>query len=130
MSQGRSVLVVEDDQDARDTMEEILLADGFEVDTAADGDKALRKIQDKRYDLAIVDLMLPDSDGVLLRGRIQKTDPELSSRLIFTTGFTTQRDVVAYLTHAGSAFLAKPFRPNELIDAVRRSLAPEEEEEK
>ena len=130
MSQGRSVLVVEDDQDARDTMEEILLADGFEVDTAADGDKALRKIQDKRYDLAIVDLMLPDSDGVLLRGRIQKTDPELSSRLIFTTGFTTQRDVVAYLTQAGSAFLAKPFRPNELIDAVRRSLAPEEEEEK
>jgi DNA-binding response OmpR family regulator len=123
----KRILVVEDDEFTRDTMRETLLADGFEVDTAAAGQAALEKIRQHRYDAAVVDLMLPDSDGVLLRQRIEKDDPLLSTRVIFTTGFTDQPTVLEYLRRAGSAFVPKPFRPGDLLDAVHRSLRGDED---
>lgn len=118
----KRVLIVEDDGPTSATMRETLLTWGFDVDTASDGSLALEKIREKRYDVAILDLMLPDSDAVLLQQRIQQSDPSLSSRLIFTTGFTDQQAVVEYLRRAGRGFLAKPFRPMELIEAVRKVL--------
>ena len=84
---------------------------------------ALRKIQATHYDLAILDLMLPDADGVLLQTKIRQTDPELSERVIFTTGYTDQASVLEFLRRQGKAFLGKPFAPSQLIDAVQRSLA-------
>jgi DNA-binding response OmpR family regulator len=128
MSQVRRVLVVEDDRDTRTTMEEALIAGGFDVDTAGDSGTALRKIGATRYDLAIVDLMLPDLDGVLLRNRIEQADERLSRHLIFTTGFTDQPAVVAFLRRAGRGFLAKPFGAEDLLRAVERSLVPEQDE--
>lgn len=127
MPQVRRVLVVEDDRDTRTIMEEALVAGGFDVDTAADSSTALRKIGTTRYDLAVVDLMLPDLDGLLLRNKIEQTDSRLARRLVFTTGFTDQPAVVAFLRHAGRAFLAKPFHAEDLLLAVERSLAAAEE---
>ena len=89
---------------------------------------ALRKIASTRYDLAIIDLMLPDLDGVVLQGKIQQTDPALSNRLIFTTGYTDRRPILEYLRRQGKAFLGKPFGVQELMDAVRISLADDGEE--
>jgi DNA-binding response OmpR family regulator len=118
----KRILVVEDDEPTRITMQETLAAGGFDVDTAAGGQAAMEKIRHNRYDAAVVDLMLPDSDGVLLRQRIEADDPALSNRVIFTTGFTDQPTVLEYLRRAGSAFVPKPFRPGDLLDAVHRSL--------
>ena len=118
----KRVLVIEDDGPTSVTMRETLLAWGFDVDTASDGSLALEKIRKNRYDVAILDLMLPDSDGVLLQQKIQHSDPTLSLRLIFTTGFTDQQTVVNYLKRTGRCFLAKPFRPMDLIEAVRKAL--------
>ena len=119
----KRVLVVDDDPDTRTVIEETLEADGYDVDTASDGGMALRKIRSARYDLAIVDLMLPDADGVVLQGQIRAADPELSRRLIFTTGYTDRPMVLAYLRRMGRAFLGKPFQAEELLAAVRSSLA-------
>jgi DNA-binding response OmpR family regulator len=117
------VLVVDDDPDTRAVIARTLEADGFDVDTACDSGMALRKIRSARYDLAIVDLMLPDTDGVVLQAQIQDTDPQLSRRLIFTTGYTDRPVVLRYLRRMGRAFLGKPFKAGDLIDAVRTSLA-------
>jgi DNA-binding response OmpR family regulator len=118
----KRILVVEDDRPTSVAMQEALAAWGFHVDTAHDGSVALEKIRENHYDVAILDLMLPDSDGVLLRQKIQASDPSLSTRVIFTTGFTDQPTVVEYLRRSGSAFVAKPFRPGDLLDAVRAAL--------
>ena len=74
----KRVLVVDDDRDIRTIIEETLVAGGYDVDTATDSGMALRKIETTHYDLAIVDLMLPDIDGVMLQGKIRVEDPELS----------------------------------------------------
>lgn len=87
----------------------------------------MEKISQNRYDVAILDLMLPDSDGVLLRQKIRSSAPGRSMRVIFTTGFTDQPAVVEYLRHSGNAFVAKPFRPAELIDAVYSALGDGQE---
>jgi len=120
---SKRILVVEDDGPTSVTMVETLAASGFLVDTAADGEVAMEKIRRNHYDLAILDLMLPDSDGVLLRQKIRSSAPGLSNRVIFTTGFTDQPAVVEYLRRSGSAFVAKPFGAAELIDAVRSTLS-------
>jgi DNA-binding response OmpR family regulator len=122
---SKRILVVEDDGPTSEAMAEILAASGFLVDTAANAERALEKIRHNRYDVAILDLMLPDSDGVLLRQKIHSTSPAHSPRVIFTTGFTDQPTVVEYLRRSGNAFVAKPFRPAELIDAVHSALGDE-----
>ena len=122
MSLVKRVLVVEDDRDTRAVIEETLVAGGYDVDTASDSGMALRKVETTRYDLAVVDLMLPDLDGVMLQARIRKIDRQLADRLIFTTGFTDRPAVVGYLRHQGLAFLGKPFHPDQLIEVVRRAL--------
>jgi len=123
MKQVRRVLVVEDDRDTRTMVEEVLIGGGFDVDTAADSITALRKIGATRYDLAIVDLMLPDLDGVLLHQKIARADPRLAQRLVFTTGFTDRPAVVDFLRRIACAFLAKPFRADELLSTVASVLA-------
>ena len=123
MKQVRRVLVVEDDRDTRTMVEEVLIEGGFDVDTAGDSNTALRKIAATPYDLAIVDLMLPDLDGVLLHDKIAKVDPILAGRLVFTTGFTDRPAVIDFLRRTARAFLAKPFRPDELLAAVAAVLS-------
>ena len=126
----KRVLVVDDDRDTRTVIEQTLEAEGYDVDTASSSGMALRKIRAAHYDLAIVDLMLPDQDGLLLQGQIRVADPELSRRLIFTTGYTDRPMVLAYLRRMGRAFLGKPFQLSELLEAVHLSLAeiPDAEE--
>ena len=123
---SKRILVVEDDGPTSVAMQETLAASGFLVDTAADGGLALEKIRKNRYDVAILDLMLPDSDGVLLHQKIRSTAPGRSTRVIFTTGFTDQPTVVEYLRRSANAFVAKPFRAAELLDAVRCALRDDE----
>jgi DNA-binding response OmpR family regulator len=125
MKQVRRVLVVEDDRDTRTMVEEVLVGGGFDVDTAGDSTMALRKIGATRYDMAIVDLMLPDLDGVLLHHKIARVDPLLARRLVFTTGFTDRPAVIEFLRRTARAFLAKPFRPDELLAAVATVLSPD-----
>jgi len=123
MKQVRRVLVVEDDRDTRTMVEEVLVEGGFDVDTAGDSNTALRKVAATRYDLAIVDLMLPDLDGVLLHDKIARVDPLLARRLVFTTGYTDRPAVIDFLRRTAQGFLAKPFRPDELLGAVAAVLS-------
>jgi len=127
MKQVRRVLVVEDDRDTRTMVEDVLIGGGFDVDTAGDSNAALRKIGATHYDLAIVDLMLPDLDGVLLHAKIARLDPPLARSLVFTTGFTDRPAVIDFLRRTARAFLAKPFRAEELLSAVASVLAADTE---
>lgn len=64
MDQTRKILIVEDDQFLREFYQELLTAEGYFVDVAADGEVGLSKIQNNEYNLILLDLMLPKKDGV------------------------------------------------------------------
>ena len=120
MADQKRILVIDDDPGVLDLVATILEEEGFTVETAGTSDVALRKAQGHDYDLVLLDLMLPDSDGVILHGKLKKLSPGIELRTIFMTGFTSQEPVIAYLVSLGAGFLHKPFLPDELVRAVRK----------
>ncbi|MGH8472597.1 MAG: PAS domain S-box protein, partial [Gammaproteobacteria bacterium] len=84
----RSVLVVDDESEIRETLAEILSLDGHRVETAATGREALARLSSARYDAIITDIRMPDLDGCALFQEIEARWPALASRVVFITGDT------------------------------------------
>ena len=82
------ILIVDDDKNIRKTILAILLDEGFKVDLAASGREAIRKTQDSTYNVALLDIKLPDMEGKELLSKIRETAPKM--RKLMVTGFTTQ----------------------------------------
>jgi chemosensory pili system protein ChpA (sensor histidine kinase/response regulator) len=122
MSAGAAVLVVEDDDDIRDVLQEVLTAEGFRVDVAKDGLDALGKLETGAPPpVILLDMMMPTMDGETflktLRGR-----PELAAApVIVISGNPVARERARKLEAA--ACLVKPFEMDELLGMVRK-LSP------
>ncbi|HET6373067.1 MAG TPA: response regulator [Candidatus Polarisedimenticolia bacterium] len=116
----RRALVVDDDQTVLDLVDLILTGEGFIVDTVTTSQAALSKARETEYDLAILDLILPDMDGVILQSKLKRLAPDLGERTIFMTGFTSKDVVLEYLRSLSGQFIHKPFHPDQLVRAVKK----------
>jgi two-component system, OmpR family, response regulator len=117
--QGK-LLVVDDESFLRDAVASSLRFLGFEVATAADGKEALRLARDGRFDLVVLDVMLPDTDGFEVVRRLREDGCQVP--VIFLTARDTQADKVAGLTIGGDDYMTKPFGLEELAARVRTVL--------
>lgn len=115
-------LVVEDDEQVLELVRTILECHGVTVDTATDSQTAQRRVRDQHYDVVILDLILPDCDGVILHGKLRKISPGLEKKTIFMTGFTSNEPVIDYLRSLSVEFIHKPFGPDELVNAVEKVI--------
>jgi len=115
-----AILIVEDDPGLLELIAQIMKLEGWDVDTASTGQAAMERIRRRSYDAVVLDLILPDADGVLLHARMRRVRPHLQARTIFMTGFTSQEPVVDYLRSLSVEFLQKPFAAEELVRAVER----------
>jgi DNA-binding response OmpR family regulator len=114
------VLVVEDDPDLLDLLAHMLRRQGHVVVTAADGEQALARWAAERFDLVLLDLMLPKVDGFEVCRRIRQ---ESDTPIIVLTGLGDEADAVRALELGADAYVRKPFRGAELaahIEAVMR----------
>ncbi|QYG92483.1 response regulator transcription factor [Iamia sp. SCSIO 61187] len=113
------VLVVEDDPSVREAVTLVLEAADFEVDTAADGQIALDRLDGMGWDLVILDLMLPSVDGfaVCRAIRSRSTVP-----IIMLTARADTADVVAGLEMGADDYVTKPFEPSELAARARAAV--------
>ena len=116
----RQILVVDDDEGILAIAREVLEHEGYIVDTASTCEAAVGRASGKDYDLVILDLILPDSDGVILRNKLKKLVPGIEGRTIFMTGFTSKDPVLATLRSLSVEFIQKPFRADDLLQAVVR----------
>jgi DNA-binding response OmpR family regulator len=112
-----TVLVVEDEEDIRDTVAEALLDEGYDVVRACDGAEALEKLRACRPGLVLLDLMMPRMDGWAFRAA-QREDPAVSRIPVIVL---SAEGKVTGLDAAG--FLRKPFELDELLTAVRHQVA-------
>ena len=119
MPEGVTILVVEDDEDIRLTVAEILRDNGYEVDTAVHGVDALRKLEQARPRLMLLDLMMPVMDGVTLLQQIVGR-PELRS--IPVVVFTAHDKPVEVPSEMVVGTLRKPISMKELLQVVEASL--------
>ncbi len=114
------VLVVDDDQDLRDNLMEVLTENGFSPDSAENGEIALEKLQDNTFDLVLLDSVMPGMDGLETLPLIKRTYPK--TRVIMLTAFSTVNSAVEAMRSGADDYITKPFKIDELLVAIRRCL--------
>jgi two-component system OmpR family response regulator len=114
------LLVVDDEPFLRDAVAASLRFLGFEVTTADTGTGALRLARDRPFDLVVMDVMLPDTDGFEVVRRLRQEGSRVP--VIFLTARDTQADKVTGLTLGGDDYLTKPFGLEELAARIRSVL--------
>lgn len=124
------ILVVEDEADLREVLSYNLARDGFRVLLAESGSEALRKARKEVPDLVLLDLMLPDVDGLEVCRRLKKDPLTASLPIIMVTAKGEETDVVLGLGVGADDYIAKPFSPRELVARVKAVLrrGPQREE--
>lgn len=119
MTRARAILVVEDESNLCELIAQILLLDSHEVDTARDGVEALRRIEERSYDLIISDLQMPNLDGPGLHDALRARYGQALPRVIFVTGHAEAEDYVPFLAQTGDPVLTKPFTVKDLRTLVQ-----------
>lgn len=113
------VLVVDDEPTLRHTVRAYLEADGYEVRTAADGAEALRTFATFPPDVLVLDIMLPEVDGLEVLRRLRQTSDVY---VIMLTARADETDKVVGLTLGADDYVTKPFSPRELAARVKAAL--------
>ena len=128
MIQKYRILIVDDDVTIRSTMEAILEDEGYSVDCAANGKEAIKKTQEQIYNLALLDIRLPDMEGVELLKLMKDSVPRM--RKIMVTGFPSLQNAVEAVNRNADAYLIKPVDIDQLLTTVKEQLEKQEEDKK
>jgi DNA-binding NtrC family response regulator len=121
VKQGRTILVVDDEPTIVDGLRMTLEAEGYAVRIAGSVETALSALAQLEAQMAIVDLMLPDGDGILLTRELKKRDPALE--VIIVTAYGSVRRAMEATKDAGAFYvLEKPFDPEEVLGLVKNAL--------
>jgi len=121
---SRTILVVDDDKSILRTFTRILQKQDYKVDTAETGKEAIEKAESKHYDLALVDIRLPDTDGTELLARLKR---QLQNTIkIMITGFPSIESGVKALDEGADAYLVKPVKPEDLLMLIKEKLKNKE----
>lgn len=118
------ILVMEDDLSVAKGLEMVLREDGFDVNLAGTGELAVEAFQQKRFDLLVADLRLPDIDGMEVIRKIKAQKPE--TEVIVITGYGTAATAVEAMKLGVSDFLPKPFTDDQIKTAITGALKSQE----
>jgi DNA-binding NtrC family response regulator len=114
------ILVVDDEFSVRDSLSLWFQKDGYDVDSAGDGNEALERFEPGRFDVAVVDIKMPGMDGIELQEQLARLDSELP--VIMITAFASVDTAVRALKLGAFDYVTKPVDPDELSHLVRRAL--------
>lgn len=118
----KRILVVEDEPAISQICRRILTRDGFEVDTAINGEVAREMLGERDYTLVLMDIRMPVMSGKEFYRILESQYPQLVDRVIFATGDVIGGATTKFLEKSGRPFLPKPFTPDELKTIVRETL--------
>lgn len=125
---GRRILIVDDEHDIRIVLSQILENQGMEVDSAKHGKEALDKLAENKYDLMVLDIMMPVMDGFEV---LENLDPQLKQDMpiVLLTAKASDNDVLKGYSIGASYYIIKPFDNVSLINAILFLLGDLSEEE-
>ena len=133
----QSVLVVEDEEDIRELVSYNLLKEGYQVAGVASGEEALAAVESKPPDLVLLDIMLPNLDGLGVCRKLKDNPRFKAIPIIMLTAKGEESDIVAGLNMGADDYITKPFSPKVLLARVQAVLrraeaeraAPEDDED-
>ncbi|MBU6209231.1 MAG: response regulator transcription factor [Planctomycetes bacterium] len=117
-----SALIVEDENEIADLVKFHLERDGMQVSVARNGRKAIEMVQGAGFDLIVLDLMLPDLDGLEICRRLKGQDRTKEIPVVMLTARGEESDIVAGLEMGADDYVTKPFSPRVLMARLRNAL--------
>ncbi|MFQ6065250.1 MAG: response regulator [Candidatus Bathyarchaeia archaeon] len=123
-----SILIVEDDTNIRETLSTILQQNGYKTDTAKNGKEAIQKSKAKFFNLAFLDIKLPDMEGTKLLTRMHENLPKMIKIII--TGYPSIENAVEALNLGADAYIIKPVKPEKLLALIEEKLEEQQAAEK
>jgi len=121
------ILVVDDERIVLDSCQKVLEADGFEVYLVPSANKALQAMKKEGFGLLLVDIKMPEHDGLYLMREVKKKWPDMP--IIVMSGYPTTNTIEGAVKMEAAAFIAKPFTPDELLETIRHIIQKEEDHE-
>jgi len=114
------ILIVDDEFSVRDSLSHWFRKDGHDVEVAANASEALRTLQGREFEVALLDIKMPGMDGMELQARIHDIDPRMA--VIMITAFASVETAVQALKQGAFDYVTKPIDPDELSHLVKRAL--------
>ena len=118
----KPILIVEDEDIEREALRDWLTDDGYQVETAEEGEKALEAIAEQDFGIVILDLKLPGKDGIEVLREAKKKRPKLKG--VIVTAYPSVETAVAATKEGAINYLPKPFNLNQLEKIIRDTLGP------
>jgi len=122
------ILIVDDDINIRKSLKTILSDEGYTVDLAANGNEAIKKTETEVYNIALIDIRLPDMEGTELLNRMKTTVPRM--RKIIITGYPSVENAIEAVNRKADSYLVKPVNIEKLLKTIRANLETQEAEKK
>jgi len=120
---NESILVVDDDVDVRKSLSSILSKEGYSVETVENGKQATRISEKSRFDIALIDVKLPDMEGTELLHRLKENQPHMIKIVI--TGFPTLQNAMETVNEGADGYILKPFDTEKLLEMIKKNLKRE-----
>ena len=115
------ILIIDDEAAIRESLETLLSLEGYQVEMATDGERGLAMIDQRSYDLVLLDLALPGQSGIEVLPRIRERQPQMP--VIMITAFGTVNNVVDAIRAGAQNFVQKPWDNEKLLADIRASIA-------
>jgi DNA-binding NtrC family response regulator len=128
MGEIARILIVDDDEDIRKVLTTILEDEGYIVESVGTAKKAIAKTGKKFYNLALIDIRLPDMEGIELLTRMKDATPKM--RKIIITGYPTLQNAVEAVNRGADAYIIKPFDMKKSLRTIKEELIKQEEEKR
>lgn len=120
------ILVIDDDENIRKVLKTILEDEGYAVDTAETAKEGIEKSENSFYNIALIDVRLPDMEGIELLSKLRDTKPKM--RKLIVTGYPTLQNAIAAVNKGADAYVVKPFEVDKILETIREQLKKQEEE--
>ncbi len=114
------ILVVDDDETLRSVLSNELKNEGYIVETAADGDEAIKIVKQRKFDLALLDIKMPGVDGFQVLQYLKKEHPVI--KVIMLTGFADLKNAIEAKKLGADDFVSKPYDIVDLVTTIERAI--------
>ena len=114
------ILIVDDDKEYRENLKEILDNAGYSNDMAGSANQAMQKLGEQKFDVVLLDFMMPGIDGINALGEFKKISP--NSKIIMITAFASIENAVVAIKKGASEYISKPFKIEALLLMIKQVI--------
>ena len=126
MDKQARILIIDDDDNIRKVLQTILEDEGYIVETAETAMKGIEKSEQTFFNLALIDVRLPDMEGIELLSKLKETKPKM--RKIIVTGYPTLQNAIAAVNKGADGYVMKPFDVEKILLTIKEQLKKQGED--